>query len=73
MRKTRIEVKVDIAARADAREAARLAVDDWRDETTDIADSDREAEIDPTNVGLAEFGIQTETSLADSVRETRCK
>ncbi len=73
MRKTRIEVRADIAARADAREPARLAVDDWRDETTDMADNDGEAEIDPTNVGLAEFDVQTETSLADSVRETRRK
>ncbi len=38
-----------------------------------MADSDREAEIDPTNVRLAEFGIQTKTSLANSIRETRCK
>ncbi len=73
MRKTRIEVRADIAARADAREAARLAVDDWCDETTDMVDSDREAEIDPTNMGLAEFGVQTKTFLADSVRETRRK
>ncbi len=73
MWKTRIEVRADIAARTDTREAARLAVDDWRDETTDMADSDREAEINPTNVGLAEFGVQTKTSLADNVRKTRCK
>ncbi len=50
MRKTKIEVRADIAARADAREAARLAVDDWRDKTTDMVDNDGEAEIDPTNV-----------------------
>lgn len=71
MRKTRIEVRDNIAARADAREAARLAVDDWRDKTTDMADSNGEAEIDSTNVESVEFGVQTKTSLADSVRETR--
>ncbi len=38
-----------------------------------MADSNKEAEINPTNVGLAEFGVYTETSLADSVRKTRCK
>ncbi len=70
MRITRIEVRADIAARADTRKAARLAVDDWRDETTDMADNDGKAEIDPTNVGLAEFGVQTEMFLADSVRKT---
>ncbi len=57
MRKTRIEIRANIAARADARKAAQLAVDNWRDKTIDMADSDREAEIDPTNVGLAEFGV----------------
>ena len=73
MRKTRIEVWANIAAYVVAREAARLAVDDWCDKITDIADSDGEAEIDPTNVGLAKFGVQTETSLADSICKTRCK
>ncbi len=73
IRKTRIEVRADIAARIDAREAARLAVDDWRDKTIDMANSNGEAEIDPTNVGLVEFGVQTITSLADSVRKTRHK
>ncbi len=73
MRKTRIEVRADIAACAHACEAARLAVDDWRDKTIDMVDSDGEAKIDPINVGLAEFGVQTETSLADSVRKTRRK
>ncbi len=73
MRKTRIKVRADIAARADAREAARFAVNNWRDETTNMADSDGKAEMDPTNVELAEFGVQIETSLADSIRKTRRK
>ncbi len=73
MRKTRIEVRANIAAHADACKAAQLAVDNWRNETTDMTNSDGEAEIDPTNVGLAEFGVQTKTSLADSVRKTRRK
>ncbi len=73
MRKTRIEVKADITACADVYKAARLAADNWRDETTNMANSDGEAEIDPTNVGLVEFGVQTKTSLADSVRKTRRK
>ncbi len=38
-----------------------------------MADNDGEAEIDSPNVGLVEFGIQTQTSLADSVHETRRK
>ena len=70
MRKTRIKVRSNIAIHADARKVAQFAVDDWHDETTDIANSDGEAEIDPTNVGLAEFGVQTKTFLADNVCET---
>ncbi len=73
MRKTRIEVRADIATRTNTRKVARLAVDNWCNETTDMATSDVEAEINPTNVGLAEFGVQTETSLADSVHKTCCK
>lgn len=43
IRKTRIEFRADIAARADAREVARLQVDDWRDETTEWS---REIELE---------------------------
>lgn len=70
MRKTRIEVKTDIIARADAREAARLAADDWCDETTNMADINDEVDINSANIDLGEFGVLTQTSLADSVRET---
>ena len=73
MRKTKIEVRADIAARADARKAAWLAVDNWGDKTTDLADSNGEAKINSANIELVEFGVQTKTSLANSVRQTRCK
>ena len=70
MQKTRIEVKANIVTRADACTAAWLAVDNWCDKTTDIADSNGEAEINPTNVELAKYGIYTKTSLGDSIRKT---
>ncbi len=73
MRKTRIEVRTDLAARADTCEAARLEVENGHDDLSDVADNDGEAEIDSPNVGLLEFDIQTQKSLADSVRETRRK
>ena len=38
-----------------------------------MANSDRTAEIDSTNVELAEYGIHTKTSLAESIRKTRYK
>ncbi len=38
-----------------------------------MADNNGEAEIDPTNRGLAEFGVQTKTSLVDNVHKTCCK
>ncbi len=38
-----------------------------------MADGDGEGEIDLTNMGLAEFDIQTKTFFADSVRKTRRK
>lgn len=73
MRKTRIEVRADIVARANAREVARLAADDWPDVTIDMADSDDEANIDSANVDLVGFGVHTKTLLVNSVRETRCR
>ncbi len=57
MWKTRIEVRADLAAHADAREAARLEVEDGRDDLSDVADNDGKSEIDFPNVGLVEFGI----------------
>ena len=38
-----------------------------------MADSDGEAKINSTNVELAEFGVYTITSLANSVYKTCCK
>ncbi len=57
MQKTRIEVRADIAARADACEAARLEVEDGCDNLSDVADNDGKAEIDSSNVRLVKFGI----------------
>ena len=45
MRKTRIEIRTNIAACADAHKGARRAVDDWRNNTTDMTHSKGEAEI----------------------------
>lgn len=38
-----------------------------------MVDSDKEAKIDPINVKLAEFDIQTKTFLVDSICKTCCK
>lgn len=70
MRKTRKEIKVEIATYVDTHVTTRLVVDNQYKKTTNITDSNREAEIDFTNVGLVEFGIQTKTSLIDSIQET---
>lgn len=70
MRKTRIKVRANIAAYDHDQEPAQLVVDDWRDMTTEIVESDGEAEIHLKNVELAEFGIQTKRSLANSICKT---
>ncbi len=70
MRKTMIKVRADLVVRADAYKAAWLEVKDGRDDLFNVADNDKEAKIDSPNVGLVEFDIQTQTSLADSVRKT---
>lgn len=62
MWKTWITFRADNVAHADAHKTTQLVVDDWHNETTDMADSDGDAEIDPTNMELAEFGVYTETS-----------
>ncbi len=73
MRKTWVEVKANITACIDAHEVTWLAVDDWHNKATDMTNSDGKAEIDPTNMELAEFSIHTKMSLANSIRETRRK
>ena len=73
MQKTKIEVKANIATHADARKTAELTVDNWCDKTIDMADSNREAEIDPTNVELAKYGVYTKTFLANSICKTHYK
>lgn len=71
MRKTRIKVKADLVAHADACKAAKLAVDDWCDNSPNIAnDNEDKANGDSANIDLAEFGVHTETLLANSVKET---
>lgn len=70
MRKTKIEIKTNIAVYANAYKATQLAANNWCNKTTSMADSNREAEIDFTNIELAEFGVHTVMSLADSVCKT---
>ena len=71
MQKTRIEVWANIAAHTDSCKAAQLTVENWCNKMTNMANSNKEAEIDSINVILVEFRIQTKTSLADSIQETR--
>lgn len=71
MRKARIKIRANIVIRADIYETARLADDNQRDVTINIADSDDEADIDYANVDLVEFGGYTKSSLANSVQKTR--
>ena len=70
MRKMKIEIRTNIAVYADAHKTTQLAVDDWFDKTIDIANSNEEAEIDLTNVKLAEFGVYIEIFLVDSICKT---
>ena len=70
MQKTRIEIRADIAVHAIAHKAAQLVVDNWRNETTDMANSNGEAEIDPTNVELVKYGVYTKMFLTDNIRKT---
>lgn len=70
MKKTRIEVKANIIAQADAWEATRLIADDYCNVTINMADNNDEANIDSVNVDLLEFGVQTKNLLAVSVQET---
>lgn len=50
MRKTKIEIRNDIIACTNARKAAQLTVDIWCDKITNVADSDKKAKIEFTNV-----------------------
>lgn len=57
MRKTKIEVRANITIYVDAREAIWLTVDDWCGKMTDIVNSNKEVDIDFTNIELIKFGI----------------
>ena len=73
MQKTRINVKPNIIAYTDTCKAAQLSANNWYNNTSEIANSNREAEIDLTNIDLVEFGIQTVMFLIHSIRETCCR
>lgn len=70
MRKTKIEIRANIITCADAYKTAQLAINNWYDMTTNMTDSNGKAEIDLTNVKLAEFDILTKKLLVDSVCKT---
>lgn len=74
IRKSRIEVKDNLVASADARKVAKLATNDWRDATVDITrNGNDESNDDCTNVDLADFEVNSEKLLVDNVRENRCR
>lgn len=54
MKKTRMEVKANLIARADACEAATFAADDWHDNILNKADNSK----DETNVDFANIDLQ---------------
>lgn len=70
IRKTRIKLQANIVPRANTRKAARFAIDNWCNKTTDMANSNRKAKIDSTNVKLAKFGIYIINLLANNVYKT---
>lgn len=57
MQKIRMEVRANIITHANACKVAWLAVDNWGNKTTGMANNNKEAEIDFTNVELVKFGI----------------
>lgn len=69
MRKTRIKVRANIAARVDAWEITQLIANDWHNITTELAASDVDDKVDSLNVELLEFGIQTKTSITSHIQE----
>lgn len=70
MWKTRVKIRADIAACVDTRKVTRIVVDNWRNETTNMDNSDGDTDINFTNVELAEFGVYTKISLANSICKT---
>lgn len=56
-----------------AHKAAQLAIVNWRNHTTDMANRNKKADIDLTNRELAKFNINIETFLANDIHKTCCK
>ena len=73
MQKTKINIKPNIIAYTDAYKVAQLSANNWYNNTSKIANSNGEAEIDFTNIELIEFGIQVVMFLINNIRETRCR
>lgn len=57
IRKTRIEVRVDLIVDVDTPKTAWLEVMDERDNWLDMADNNKKAKTDSLNIGLVEFDI----------------
>ena len=73
MRTPRIEIKADSTAYAHICKVAWFAVENWQNKMTNMVDSNKEAKIHFTNIGLVEFSIQAKMSLADCEQETHHK
>ncbi len=73
MRKTRIEVRANIVVYVHVCKTARIAVDNWCNKTTDMVNSNKEAEINPTNSQWVKLSIYTKMFLTDSIYKTCCK
>lgn len=73
MRKTKIEVKANIAIHADNCKAAWFLVDNWCKKKPYITDSNKKAEIDSTNGELAQFGINIITFFPKNICKTGWK
>ncbi len=70
MQKTRIDIRANLVAYADACEVAQLEVKDRCDNLSDVADNNKKDKMNSLNIRLIAFGIQIQSSLADNIRKT---
>lgn len=70
LRKSRIEIKVNLIAHANTCETAKLMADNWYNKTINIMNnSNDKSNNDYANIDLTKFGIYTKIFLTNGIRE----
>ena len=74
IRKKKKKIKINLDARTNNHEAAKLAVNNWHDTGINItSNSNNDTNNNYANLDLAKFGVHTKILLVENVKKTHCR